>query len=128
MATTVQSTGAVRALPRQLELARPVRHRRRADRVGRPAHGVAHHFVAADGLRNYAEVVTYLRHPVILVLEVLLLVNVTVHALLGVRAVVLDFGLSAARARQVTQGLALVGVLTIGYGLWLTWIVINSTP
>jgi succinate dehydrogenase hydrophobic anchor subunit len=62
---------------------------------------------------------------VILPLEILFLITVTVHALLGVRAILFDLGLSDQAERRVTQALAAVGVLTIGYGLWLTWVVIR---
>ncbi len=53
-------------------------------------HWVAQHYLAAGGLRTYAEVVSYLENPLVLVLEVAFLVVVTYHALLGVRAVLLD--------------------------------------
>jgi succinate dehydrogenase hydrophobic anchor subunit len=57
-------------------------------------HMVAQHFVAAHGLRDYAEVVAYLRNPLVTAIELLFLVTVTTHALLGVRAIVFDFGSS----------------------------------
>jgi succinate dehydrogenase / fumarate reductase membrane anchor subunit len=88
-------------------------------------HMVAQHFVAAHGLRDYAEVVAYLRNPLILVVELLFLVTVTTHALLGVRAIVFDFGLSDAAEKRVTWALWGVGVLTVGYGVWLTWTIIR---
>ncbi len=88
-------------------------------------HMVAQHFVAEGGIRDYADVVAYLRHPVILVLEVLFLITVTAHALLGVRAVLFDLGLSESGERRVTQVLWVIGVLTVGYGFWLTWAILN---
>ena len=88
-------------------------------------HMVAQHFVAAHGLRDYAEVVAYLRNPLILVVELLFLVTVTTHALLGVRAIVFDFGLSDAAERRVTWALWVIGALTVGYGLWLIWSIIH---
>jgi hypothetical protein len=42
-----------------------------------------------------------------------------------VRAILFDLGLSDQAERRVTQALAAVGVVTIGYGLWLTWVVIR---
>lgn len=87
-------------------------------------HMVAHHFVVEGGLRNFAEVQAYLRNPLIWPLEVLFLVCVTAHALLGVRAVIFDLGLSDAAERRVTQGLWGVGVVTVAYGLWLTWTIL----
>ena len=88
-------------------------------------HMFANHFVVEGGLQTFADAQAYLRHPVILPLEILFLITVTVHALLGVRAILFDLGLSDQAEKRVTQVLAVVGVLTIGYGLWLTWVVIN---
>jgi len=88
-------------------------------------HFIANHFVAKGGLRDFADVAAYLRTPIILVLEVLFLVCVTTHALLGVRAILIDFGLSERAEKRLSQGLTVVGVLTVGYGLWLTWVIIH---
>ena len=88
-------------------------------------HMIAHHFIVEGGLRNYQEVAAYLRHPVILLLEPLFLITVTTHALLGVRAILFDFGLSEAAEKRVTQVMWVIGVLTVGYGLWLTWMIIR---
>jgi succinate dehydrogenase hydrophobic anchor subunit len=88
-------------------------------------HFIANHFIAKGGLRDFADVVSYLRNPIILVLEVLFLVVVTIHAMLGVRAIVLDFGISDRAEKWLAQALTVVGVLTVGYGLWLTWVIIH---
>lgn len=88
-------------------------------------HMVANHFVVEGGLRNFADAQAYLSHPVILPLEILFLIGVTIHALLGVRAILFDLGLSDQAEVRVTQALAAIGIVTIGYGLWLTWVVIT---
>lgn len=88
-------------------------------------HFVANHFIAKGGLRNFADVVAYLRNPIILGLELLFLVFVTTHALLGVRAILLDLGFSERTEKRLSQVLTGVGVLTVGYGLWLTWVIIH---
>jgi succinate dehydrogenase hydrophobic anchor subunit len=88
-------------------------------------HFIANHFIAKGGLRDFADVVAYLRTPIILVLEVLFLVCVTTHALLGVRAILLDFGLSERAEKRLSQALTVFGVLTVGYGLWLTWVIVH---
>jgi succinate dehydrogenase hydrophobic anchor subunit len=88
-------------------------------------HIVANHFVVEGGLRDYADVVSYLRNPIILVLESMFLLTVTAHALLGIRAMTLDLGLSDHAARRLTRALTVVGVLMVGYGMSLTWIVIR---
>jgi succinate dehydrogenase hydrophobic anchor subunit len=76
-------------------------------------------------LRDYGAVVAYLRNPIILVLEVLFLVCVTTHALLGVRAIFLDFGLSDRVEQMLTRMLKWIGVVTVGYGLVVVWFVIR---
>jgi succinate dehydrogenase hydrophobic anchor subunit len=88
-------------------------------------HLVANHFIAKGGLRDYSEVVSYLRNPVILALEMLFLVCVTTHALLGARAIFLDFGLTDRGERLLTKVLKGIGVLTVGYGLLIMWLVIR---
>jgi succinate dehydrogenase hydrophobic anchor subunit len=88
-------------------------------------HLIANHFIVKGGLRDFADVVAYLRTPVILVLEVLFLIFVTTHAMLGVRAILLDFGLSERAEKRLSQALTVIGVLTVGYGLLLTWVIIH---
>jgi succinate dehydrogenase hydrophobic anchor subunit len=88
-------------------------------------HMIANHFIAKGGLRDYAAVVVYLRNPIILLLEVLFLVCVTTHALLGVRAIFLDFGPSDRFEQILTRVLKWIGVLTVAYGLVVMWFVIR---
>jgi len=84
-------------------------------------HLVAQHFVvdAPGGLRDRASVLAYLDNPVIVVVESLFLVTVTWHAMLGVRSILLDLGLSAIGRRRVTVGVTALGVVTLGYGFWM---------
>jgi succinate dehydrogenase hydrophobic anchor subunit len=86
-------------------------------------HMVAHHFVVKEvgGLRTYHQVLEYIGNPLILVLEELFLVAVTWHAMLGLRAVLFDFGLPDRRRRLVSRGLAALGALTIAYGSFLVF-------
>ena len=86
-------------------------------------HMIANHFTMSTGLRDFAAVVAYLSNPVIVVLEVAFLVIVTWHALLGARAVLFDFGFSGRIERVITRVLTVIGVLTVGYGLWLTTVI-----
>lgn len=84
-------------------------------------HLVAQHFVvdAPAGLRDYDAVIAYLASPVLLVVEGLFLVAVTWHAMLGVRAIAFDLGLGAVGRRRVTVAVTVLGVATLGYGVWL---------
>ncbi len=89
-------------------------------------HMIANHFVVRQGLRDFADVVAYLSNPVIVVLEVLFLVFVTWHSMLGLRSILFDFGFSPRIERAITRVLTVFGVLTVAYGLWLTWVITHS--
>ena len=84
-------------------------------------HMVAHHFVVQEvgGLRTYDQVLAYVSNPLILAIEATFLVVVTWHAMLGLRAVMLDLALPARLERLVRPGLTMLGVLTVIYGLVL---------
>ena len=82
-------------------------------------HMIAQHFVAEGGLRDFADVLNYVSNPVIFALEVAFLVVVTVHAMLGARAILLDLGLGKRNERVVNWLILTVGVVVLAYGIWL---------
>ena len=86
-------------------------------------HMVAQHFLVQGGLRGYAQVVAWIRNPVVFATEALLLVAVTWHAIAGVHAVMLDFGLRGRTERIVARILGDLMVVTILYGLWLLYMI-----
>jgi succinate dehydrogenase cytochrome b556 subunit len=89
-------------------------------------HMVVQHFVVTGGLRRYQQVVQYISNPFLFLLEIAFLIVVTWHALLGVRAIILDLGLKPATERKVTAFLAVVGVLTVAYGIWLSATIVTQ--
>jgi succinate dehydrogenase hydrophobic anchor subunit len=84
-------------------------------------HMVAHHFVVKQvgGLRTYRQVLEYIGNPWIFGIESIFLVVVTIHAMLGLRSVLFDLGLSAPVKRWLNKGLVALGAVTIAYGLVL---------
>lgn len=84
-------------------------------------HMVAHHFVVEDvgGLRSYQQVLDYIANPVIFTLELLFLIVVTIHALLGLRGVLFDLGIGVRARRRTDLLLWLLGLVTVGYGFFL---------
>jgi len=84
-------------------------------------HMVANHFVVEQvgGLRTYRQVLEYIGNPVIFPIESVFLIVVTVHSMLGLRSVLLDFGLSATTKRLLDRGLVGLGVITVAYGFVL---------
>ena len=83
------------------------------------AHMIAHHFIVEGGLRNYQQVLEYVANPVVFIIEVLFVILAVIHALLGVRAIIIDLRPSTAALRVINWVLLTVGAITIGYGLWL---------
>lgn len=83
-------------------------------------HMVAQHFMVEGGLRDYAAVVEWLSNPFIFLIEIVFLIVVTWHALLGVRAVVFDLGLKPQTERRVDVALTVLGIITVAYGIWLS--------
>jgi succinate dehydrogenase hydrophobic anchor subunit len=84
-------------------------------------HMVAHHFVvqSTGGLRTYEQVLEYVANPLIFTIESLFLVVVTIHAMLGIRSVLLDLELGDRGRSRIDRGLVALGTLTVGYGLFL---------
>jgi succinate dehydrogenase / fumarate reductase, membrane anchor subunit len=89
-------------------------------------HMVVQHFVVEGGLRNYQQVVQYISNPFVFLLEVSFLIIVTWHALLGVRAIILDLGLKPATERKWTAALTVLGVMVIAYGIWLSATIVSQ--
>ncbi|HEX6009769.1 MAG TPA: hypothetical protein VFZ50_06650 [Actinomycetota bacterium] len=84
-------------------------------------HMVAHHFVVqgTGGLRSYRQVLEYVANPAIFTIELLFLVAVTVHAMLGLRGVLFDLA-TGERAREwISRALVVLGVVTVAYGVAL---------
>jgi succinate dehydrogenase hydrophobic anchor subunit len=84
-------------------------------------HMVAHHFVVQEvgGLRTYRQVLRYIANPWIFAIESIFLVVVTIHAMLGLRSVLFDLGLSVSMKRWLNRGLVMLGILTVAYGFVL---------
>lgn len=82
-------------------------------------HIVAQHFVVKGGLRDYAQVVSYLSNPFVLTIESLFVIVLIWHAMLGLRAVLLDFGFGPRAGTMISRGLVVLGTATAGYSFWL---------
>ncbi|MGZ4133410.1 MAG: hypothetical protein ACXVWF_10200 [Actinomycetota bacterium] len=84
-------------------------------------HMVANHFVVQEvgGLRTYQQVLEYIGNPVIFTIESFFLLFVTLHAMLGLRGVLLDLDPGPSLRRWIDVGLVVLGLATIGYGFFL---------
>ena len=85
-------------------------------------HMIAHHFVVEEvgGLRDLrAGPRLHLQPRHVRASRSLFLVVVTTHAMLGLRSVLFDFGLSVRAKRLVARGLLVLGIATVAYGVTL---------
>jgi succinate dehydrogenase hydrophobic anchor subunit len=82
-------------------------------------HMIAHHFIVDGGLRTFQDVLDYISNPIIFVLEILFLIVVTPHAMLGLQGIVLDLGPSESAKRTIVWIFRILMVLILGYGIWL---------
>ncbi len=83
------------------------------------AHIVAQHFIVRGGLRDYAQVVSYLANPVVLVIESLFVIVLIWHAMAGLRAILLDFGFGRRGQALITRGVVVLGAATAAYSFWI---------
>jgi succinate dehydrogenase hydrophobic anchor subunit len=84
-------------------------------------HMIAQHFVVSSegGLRTYHQVLDYIANPIIFVVESGFLFAVAIHAMLGLRGILLDLDPGPRVRRWIDPGLWVLGTLTVGYGLVL---------
>jgi len=88
-------------------------------------HLIANHFIVPGGLQNYQDVVYYLSNPLIFTLEITFLTMVTAHALLGVRAILIDRGMTSSAITRMDTRLWIVGIIVVIYALLLSILIVT---
>ncbi len=81
-------------------------------------HLFVNHFLRG-GLLTFDDVQAYVRQPWAAALEFAFLVTVVYHAMVGVRAILLDTRWFARRVQAVNRALFLLGAALVAYGGWL---------
>ena len=91
-------------------------------------HVVANHYLGtlASGLKSRADVIQYFQNPLIVGIEILFLITVVTHSLIGLHGILLDLNPSRALLRAVTWFHLLIGAAAIAYGIWLTFAIVGS--
>lgn len=89
-------------------------------------HFVVNHYLAPEGLLDYAGVVAYYQNLFVPIMEGAFLVLVVVHSLLGVRGIVLDLNPTSRVLRIFDISITLFGCAAIVYGLWLLSVVVSQ--
>jgi succinate dehydrogenase / fumarate reductase membrane anchor subunit len=84
-------------------------------------HLTVNHYLGSlpSGLMTYDDVIKYFQNPIIPAIEILFLVTVVTHCLIGVRGIILDMNPSRQVLSIITWLLILLGVSSVVYGIWL---------
>ena len=84
-------------------------------------HFTVNHYMGSmsSGLMTYDDIVAYFQNPIIPAIEILFLITVVTHSLIGLRGIVLDMNPSRSMLRIVTWLLVILGVSSVAYGIWL---------
>ena len=84
-------------------------------------HFVVNHYMGSmhSGLMTYSDVVAYYQNPIIPIIEIVFLATVVTHCLIGLRGIILDMNPSRTVLRVVNWLLVILGVFSVGYGIWL---------
>lgn len=84
-------------------------------------HMVVNHYLGSTstGLMTYEDVIRYFQNPIIPAIEILFVIIVVTHSLIGLRGIVLDMNPSRPVLNAVTWFLSLLGISAIVYGIWL---------
>ncbi len=84
-------------------------------------HLTVNHYLgsSSSGLMTYDDIIRYFQNPIIPAIEILFLITVVTHSLIGLRGIVLDMNPSRPVLSAVTWLLSLLGVASVIYGIWL---------
>src|SRR5512135_1692810 len=91
-------------------------------------HFIVNHYLGSlsSGLMTYADVVRYYQNPIIPAIEILFLATVVTHCLIGLRGIILDLNPSPILLNIITWLLTILGVSSVGYGVWLVLTIVSK--
>jgi succinate dehydrogenase / fumarate reductase membrane anchor subunit len=84
-------------------------------------HLTVNHYLGSmsSGLMTHTDVIRYFQNPLIVTIEILFLVTVVTHSLIGLRGIILDMNPSRNLLTIITWLLGILGVSAVVYGIWL---------
>ena len=84
-------------------------------------HFIVNHYMGSmpSGLMTYDDVIRYFQNPVIVAIEILFLITVVTHSLIGFHGILLDMHPSRTMLLIFTWLHALLGISAVIYGIWL---------
>ena len=90
-------------------------------------HFIINHAVVPGGLLTYEDVLRYYTVWIVPIMEGVFLVVVVVHALLGLRSIILDLNPTVKIAKWLDIALFFIGAVAIIYGIWLLIVVAGKS-
>jgi len=84
--------------------------------------------ITENGLLTHEGVVQYYANPIVPTIEILFLIFVISHSLIGLRSILLDLKPSRAALNVINWVFTLVGVVAIAYGIWLVFKILSFLP
>lgn len=88
-------------------------------------HFIVNHFIAQGGLLTWADVVRYYQNPIVPIMEIAFVTLVVSHSLIGLRGIILDLNPSRRMLSAVNWLFSAVGIVSIGYGIWLIQLIVS---
>ena len=86
-------------------------------------HFTVNHYMGSmsSGLMTYDDIIAYYQNPIIPIIEIVFLATVVTHSLIGLRGIILDMNPSRKVLSIVNWLLVILGVFSVGYGIWLVF-------
>jgi succinate dehydrogenase / fumarate reductase membrane anchor subunit len=84
--------------------------------------------ITQNGLLTHEGVVQYYSNPIIPTIEILFLIFVVSHSLIGLRSILLDLKPSRTVLRGINWAFSILGVVAIVYGIWLVFEILSFLP
>jgi succinate dehydrogenase / fumarate reductase membrane anchor subunit len=84
-------------------------------------HFTVNHYMGSmsSGLMTYDDVIRYFQNPIIVAIEILFLVTVVTHSLLGFHGILLDLNPPRPLLVLSTWLHVILGISAVAYGVWL---------
>ena len=84
--------------------------------------------ITKNGLLTHEGVVQYYANPIIPTIEILFLIFVISHSLLGLRSILLDLKPSRSALNIINWLCVVIGVVATVYGIWLVFKILSFVP
>ena len=91
-------------------------------------HFAVNHYMGSmsSGLMTYDDIIAYYQNPIIPIIEIVFLATVVTHSLIGLRGIILNMNPSRNVLNIVTWLMVILGVVSVGYGIWLVFAIASQ--